>query len=116
MRSPSSRILANRVDIYVGTSSQDAEGAPQWTFPAAPTYSQVPSSVQYEAAAIEEENGRITTINTYWLLFGQSIALMSRARVVWTDVSPAKTMFIDGIPPSEAGRDSAFTARAIERI
>ena len=117
MNPPSSQILQNRVDIYVGIPAQDTEGGPQWAYPPTPTYGAVPSTVQYQDA-IEDvaEQGRVTIINTYWIMFGKSLNLRPRAKVVWIDVTPAKVLFTDGIPPSEAGRQGQFTIRAIEKI
>jgi hypothetical protein len=118
MRQPSSRILVNRVDLYVGSTVQDAEGGFQQVYPAIPTSAQVPCSVQYQETAEEvNEQGRITIINTYWIIFAEPTNLTPRDQIIWVDpAGVTRTLFTDGIPPSEAGRHGPFTIRAIEKV
>ena len=45
------------------------------------------------------EQGRVTIINTYWIMFGKSAKICGPGqRSIWIDVTPAKVLFTDGIP------------------
>jgi hypothetical protein len=118
MLNPSPQILNCLVNIFIGTQAQDVEGALQGSYPASPTMGNVPCSVQYQDAVVVAENDRITTINTYWILFGIPVIQSPRMMIVWVDKTTgmSHTLFADGLPPSEAGRGGAYTIRAIEKI
>ena len=117
MRSPSSQVLANTANLYIAVSTQ-ADGGFQQSLPAIPTFANVPCSVQYQDTAIvTDAQNRLTTVNTYWVLFGQNYNLSARDTIVWVDDSGVvHTLYTDGLPPSEAGRASAYSIRAVERI
>jgi hypothetical protein len=115
--SPSGMILVNTVNIYRNTSAQDADGGPQFTYPAAPSLAGQSCSVQYQDTGVDEQTfGRLTVVNIYHVMFRFDPKLKPRDRIVWTDPSPARTLFVESNPPSEAGRRSAFVVRAVERI
>jgi hypothetical protein len=117
MRKPSARILTNRCDIYRNTSAQDADGGPQFTYPAVPSLAGQACSVQYRDTGLDEQTfGRLTVVNIYHIIFAIDPKLKPRDRVVWTDPSPNRTLFVESNPPSEAGRRAAFVVRAVERV
>lgn len=117
MRAPSARCLPNLVDVYPATPGQDASGGIQYTYPLS-SLRGVPCSVQGQGAGEEvDEHGRITPVNVYHVIFGANDpGLTSRDKLVQTDVSPARTLYVQGNSPSEAGRGSVFLLRAIERL
>lgn len=117
MRSPSSRVLTNTVDIYAGTSAQDADGGPQWTYPAVPTLARVPCSVQ--AGAVEEitdEQQRVTSERQYKVMFGSATLVGPRDKLIYVDSSGVTHTLFARIERDEAGRGAAFVVRAIERV
>ncbi len=117
MRSPSSRILINRVDVYRNISAQDAAGGPQFTYPAAPSLLGLACSVQYRDTGLDEQTfGRLTVVNIYHIIFAIDPKLKPRDKVVWRDADPVRTLFVESNPPSEAGRRAAFVVRAVERV
>ncbi len=116
MRSPSSRILENAVNLYSATSTQDAVGGFVPAYPLIPTQADIPASVQYTGTEQQvEDQGRVTTVNVYTIFFGQTIPLKPKDLITWADGSVTRSLFVQTIPPSEAGRGGAFTARAIEK-
>ncbi len=117
MRSPSGRILSNTVDLYVAATSQDGEGGFQQSYTDSPTAT-VPCSVQYTGTAEMVDHNRVTIVNTYTLFFDRSTHLTTRDRIVWLDpvAGISHTLFTDGVPPAEAGKDSTYTVRCIEKI
>lgn len=116
MRSPSPRVLRNRVNIFVGAWSQDAQFAPQKPFSGIPTEANVPCSVQCVESRIEVIDDRLTTVNVYRLIFGARTPLTPRDLIQWTENSTVHSMFADGIKPSEAGRGGTYVINAIEKI
>ena len=116
MRSPSARILINTVDIYAATSAPDADGGPQWTYPSVPTSAGVRCSVQYRGIALDsEDTKRLTQVAEYHIIFGSDPGLSPRDKVIQTDISPTRTLFVEANPPSEAGRGAAWVVRCVER-
>lgn len=117
MRSPSSRVLANRVDLYLATLGQDADGAPQWTYPAIPTRAGVACSVQ--AGAVEEvvdEQQRVTQERQYKVMFAAATLVKPRDKFVYVDSSGVSHTLFARVERDEAGRGAAFMVRAIERV
>ncbi len=117
MRSPSSRVLINRVDLYVGANARDPDGGFTQINTLIPTSSDMACSVQYTGTqeTIDAQN-RITNQNVYMIMFGQPVVLTPRDLIVWNDGTTQRMLFTQGVPPSEAGRGGAFTIRAVERI
>lgn len=117
MRRPSSRVLRNRVNIYVGVSGQDSELAPTFSYPAVPTYSNVACSVQYTDTGLDPEAlKRLTMVSLYDVMFAADPHLKPRDKLVWLDTTPNRTLQVESCPPSEAGRGSAWVVRCIEKV
>ncbi len=116
MRSPSARVLDNRIDIYVETFGRDVDGGTQYAYPAAPTYSQVPSTVQPSATEIIDDQNRVTRIVTYLIILGVPLALTTRSKILWKDRLGVTHTIIYEADRDNAGRGAAFTFYGVERI
>ncbi len=117
MNAPSSWVLANAVNLYSAASTQDAVGGFVPVYPLVPTQADIPASVQYTGTEQQvDEQGRITTVNVYMIFFGAVVPLKPRDLITWADGSVTRSLFVQTIPPSEAGRGGAFTVRAIEKL
>jgi hypothetical protein len=120
MRSPSSRVLANRVDIYPAVAGQDANGAPQFTYAGSPA-SQVACTMQAGDVeeVVEEDAGgqqRITRLLHYRIMFGSPTGVKPRDKIIYTDLAGIVHTLFAHVERDEAGRGAAFTVFAIERI
>ena len=115
MRNPTSRVLTNRVDIYQSTVGRDADGGVQFPYPTTPTFKQVPCTVQPTGADEIEDQGRITKITSYKIMFGQPITLSPRDKIVWVDNLGATHLIFARADRDEAGRGAAFTVFCEER-
>ncbi len=116
MRSPSARCLVNTVDLYPASPTQDRSGGLQYDYPGL-TRRGMPCSVQGKGPGEEvDEAGRITPVNTYHVIFATDPGLTSRDKLIQTDVTPNRTLFVQGNSPSEAGRGSTFVLVAVERL
>ena len=116
MRSPSARVLRNRCDVYANTAGQDAVRAPAFNYPDIPTIPGAACSVQYVATDVDENMfAKLTTVNHYDVMFASNPRLKPRDKVVWTDPSPNRVLYVQSCPPSEAGRDGAFVVRCVEQ-
>lgn len=116
MRSPSARVLINRVNIFQSMSARDNDGGPQYPYPSKPTYLNQACTVQPIGAAEVEDQGRITMIRSYKIMFGVPIALNPRDKIVWVDnVGNTRNIFVQA-NRDEAGRGAAFTVYAEERV
>lgn len=116
MRSPSARVLINRVDIYAAVVGQDASGAPAFTYPAV-TCLNVACSVQ--AGAVEEmidEENRVTRHREYIVMFANATHARPRSMIKYKDSTGVVHTLFAQIERDEAGRGAAFTVRATERI
>lgn len=125
MRSPSSRCLINRVDVYPAINGQDADGAVQFTYAQTATYESLPCTVQvmdYEEVVEEStsmgDSGqrRITRLLHYRILFGAYVRGLSRAKVIWIDNNRVTHTLFTQASRDEAGRGAAFTIKAVERL
>lgn len=115
MRSPSSRVLANTVDIYAAAPGQDLGGGVQYIYPAYPTMKGVPCSVQAGSVTEIMENDRITQKREYRVMFGSSIQVSARDRMIYTDSAGIQHILSEHIVRDEAGRGAAFVVYAVER-
>ena len=117
MRHPSARVLANRVNIYVAVASLDADRAPQYTYPTL-TYSNEPCTVQPVGTAEDTESQtRVSQTTQFRLIFSRELNLSPRAQILWTDTTgTVRTMFVETGKIVQAGRGSAFTVTAQERL
>ncbi len=117
MRSPSARVLENRVDTFVGVNARDIDGGFGSVIPLVPTGLAVPSSVQYIGTEeVVDGQNRLTNVNVYMIMFGAPTGLSPRDLVRWVDGARTRILYVQGVPPSEAGRQGAYTIRAIEKI
>ena len=116
MRSPSARVLINRVDIYIANPGRDPDGGVQFPYPSQPTMKGVACSVQpHTTGELVDEQQRITAWSEYRIMFGSPQNLSPRDKIVWTDASgTTRTLFVE-VPRDEAGRGAAFTVFATER-
>ena len=116
MRNPSARVLINRVNIYAAIPGRDVDGGVQFPYPPMPTYVKQPCTVQPISASEIEDQGRITMIRGYKIMFGVPIALSPRDKIVWVDnVGNTRNIFVQA-NRDEAGRGAAFTVYAEERV
>ncbi len=116
MRSPSSRVLTNRVDLYVGANARDLDGGFQHVLTEIPTSTDVACTVQYTGTSeVIDGQNRITNTNNYMVMFGGPAGLSPRDLIRWQDGARSRVLFVQGSPPSEAGRGGAFTVTAIEK-
>lgn len=116
MRSPSTRVLDNQVDLFVGTVARDADGGFAQATPLIPIGLGVPCSVQYVGVqeVIDQQN-RVTNANMYQIFFGYLIRINPLDVVVWVEDTITHTMYVQNVSPSEAGRGGCFVVRAIEK-
>ncbi len=117
MRSPSSMILINSIDIFVGANARDQDGGFTQALPATPTFSGIPCTVQYTGTAetIDAQN-RVTNVNVYMIMFGSQVVVTLRDLIRWVEGPVTHLLYVEATPPSEAGRGGGpFTLRAIER-
>lgn len=117
MRKPSGRLLINRVDVYVATTAQGADGSYQPTYPSTPTYSSVPCTVQSPSININtDEFQRVTETKDYKVMFATDLGLNPRDKIVWIDSSGVShSLFVDA-SKDYAGRGAAFGVHASETI
>lgn len=117
MRSPSARIIVNQVTVYTGALTQDADAAPQWSYAGPPKLEDVSCSIQvgsYEEVFDQQE--RLCRVNSYTLFFTFNPGIVPRDLIVWVDTANiTHTLFVQQAR-DEAGRGTAFTVKAIERI
>ena len=117
MRSPSSRVLANTVNIFVGQNSVDTDGGPTWIYPSAPTYANVPCSVQAtDFDMVVDDQERVVQIYSYKVIFGARVSVTPRDQIIWVDkLGFSHTLFFKA-QRDNAGRGGAYTIRAEERV
>lgn len=117
MPSPSAAVLVNTVDIYRAIPGQDADGAPQFTYPGNPTLAQVPCTVQAMAVnEVIDEQQRITQEREYKVMFAAATLAGPRDKIIYVDWSGVTHTLFAHIERDEAGRGAAFVVRAIERV
>ena len=116
MRSPSSRVLVNTIDIYVANPGRDTDGGVQFPFPSIPTYSSVPCTAQpQDFGEVIDDQGRITQLVEWKIMLGTNIVVNPRDMLVFRDQADGMhTMYVEA-SRDEAGRGAAFTIRAVER-
>lgn len=114
MRSPSAKVLDNTCDIYQSSAGRDADGGVQFPYPTLPTYAQVPCTAQAQGFSEIEDQGRITQIVEWKIMFGSFIGLSSRDKIVWTAADGPHIAFVEA-DRDDVGRGAAFVVRATER-
>lgn len=116
MRSPSARVLRNRVDVYAATAGTDAVNAPTYTYPSVPTRSGVPCSVQ--AGPVEEvvdEQRRVTQERQYKVMFPGPTGTKPRDKLIYRDDAGVAHTLIVHVEQDQAGRGAAFVVRCVEK-
>jgi hypothetical protein len=116
MRSPSARVLYNRVDAYQAGSGRDADGGVVEPYPSLPTYKAMPCTAQPVHSMEIEDQQRITKITEWRFIFRAYLGLNLRDKLIWQD--PAGTIHAAYVTADrdEAGRGAAFSVYAEERV
>ncbi len=109
-------MLDNRADIYLSTSGRGTDGGVTYPYPSTPTYRQVPCSAQAMGFFEDSgQDGRITQVTEWKLIFAMAINVTPRDKIVTVDPQGVtRTMYVEAARDN-AGRNAAFTVRAIER-
>jgi hypothetical protein len=117
LRSPSPRVLKNRVSLFAAIGGPDIDGGPQYVYSPVPTISNQPASVQYiDAGEVVDELNRVSQVNFYKIIFAVNVKRKPRDKIVWVESGVTHNLIVQANPPSEAGRDSAFIVRAQEYL
>ena len=117
MRSPSSRVLSDVVDWYAGTTTQDADGAVQFSYPAIPTRKAIPCSAQ--AGDVEEvldDQDRLTQMRTWKLFVANPTGAKARDKFTIIDGRGIAHTLLARVERDEGGRGSTFVVHCVERI
>ena len=115
MRNPSSRILKQSVNIYAAIKGQDRAGGPSYSYPVLTQYA-VPCTCQPTGFSEIEENGRLTVMRQWRLMFGRDTAAGLRDKIIFTDpAGVSHTLYVQATR-DEAGRGMAYSVTATERI
>lgn len=116
MRSPSARVLIQRVNIFKAGPGRDTDGGVQYPYPALPTYPNTPCTAQPIHVEETEDQGRITKIVDWKMMFGSYLGLSPRDQLVWLDPTGTSHSAFAKADRDEAGRGGAFTIYAEERV
>ena len=120
MRSPSARVLINTVNIFVAPPGRDNDGGAQFPYPPTPTYANISCSVQpIDFDEIIDDQNRLTQIYGYKIIFSADpppTGLTPRDLIVWVDSLNITHNLFFAAQRDNAGRNSAYTIRAVERI
>ncbi len=114
MRSPSQRVLINRVDIYRATTGRDLDGGVK--FPFSLVAQGVPCTAQAQSFGEDNSLERITEVNEWKVIFGAEQNVSPRDKLVLTDSQGVLRTLIVEASRDEAGRGAAFTVRAVEKV
>lgn len=119
MRSPSSKVLKNRCNIYTAPQNlmADSAGGMVFTYPSMPTIANEPCSIQ--AGAIRElidEQDRITQYLEYKLMFARQLPVTPRDKITYVDPLGITRILFAEVQRDEAGRGAAFVVHATEKI
>lgn len=114
MRSPSSRVLADRVDIYRATATQDRAGRYVPSYPSVPTYSSIPCTAQPGGYVEYTDQGVITTRKEWRFMFGETVAVRPRDKIVFTDTRGVSHTVYAEASRDEAGRGMAMSVKGSE--
>lgn len=115
MRSPSSRALINRCDIYAAAPSQDADGGAQYAYPAIPTLAGVACSAQPVETQEIVEQDRLIRETRWKVMLPSAASVKNRDKlVITTPAGNRHTAFVH-IKQDQAGRGAAYVIHAVER-
>ncbi len=106
------------MDIYRGIQGQDADGGYRLTYASAPTYANVPATVQVGefVEQFDEQQNRITQALVYRIMTGGACVVNARDKIVYTDFNGVTHTLQAQANRDEAGRGGAFTIRATETL
>lgn len=116
MRSPSSRVLNQRCDVYVPTTTQDRSGGYVPVYPTNPTYSEVPCSAQPGGFVEEFDQGVLVQRKEWRLILRDALSVAPRTKIVVTDSARVTHTLYVLAERDEAGRGAAYSIKAVERI
>ncbi len=116
MRSPSAKVLLNLVNIFKAGPGRDTDGGVQYPYPTLPTLANVPCTAQATGSGEIEDQGRITKITEWKMIFGSYLGISPRDQMVWQDPQGVSHTAFAKADRDEAGRGSAFTVFAEERV
>jgi hypothetical protein len=116
MRSPSAKVLYNRVDVYSAASGRDTDGGVTEPYPSIPTFPGVFCTVQPVSASEIEDQQRITKITEYKIMFSSYLAINPRDKIVWQDPQGTIHLIYAKANRDEAGRNAAYTVFGEERV
>lgn len=122
MNGPSRNALINRVDIYLAdltlAGALDADGGiTNSAYPASPSVTSEPCSVQITAASrIETDQMRVSAASGGFVHFGRALGLKVNDRINWTDGSGmVRTLYV--LPEQDnAGRGLMWSVPVDERL
>lgn len=116
MIGPSPACFPNTVDVYQSYAGRDTDGGIQFPYPVPPSLPAVPCSVQAVSSTETEDQGRITKIVTYEVMFGSFLGLSPRDMIVYRDPGGIAHFLFAKADRDEAGRWAAFTVFCEERV
>lgn len=118
MRSPSSRCLINRVDLYRFTPTKDGAGGITGDPYTTPFATAVACSVQPAAPerGFDNDTGRLIQKTMWNVMFREDYSLRTDDKVAWVDTAGAtRNLYVHG-NADQAGRGSAFVVQCEERL
>ncbi len=126
MLSPSAMVRINTVDIWAAVPGQDANGAPQFTYPSVTILraectvqaGEVEEIVEEDAVASVGAGGqqRVTRLLHYRIMFATPTLAKPRDKIIYIDSSNVVHTLFAHVERDEAGRAAAFVIRAVERL
>lgn len=119
MRSPSARVLKDRIDIFqaIRPVGADSAGGVVFIYPPTPTFSQVACTIQaVEILEIVDEQERITQYKSYKIMFASQQRVSPRDKGIYVDTLGVQRTLFAEVQRDEAGRGAAFTVRWNEKV
>lgn len=116
MRKPSNRVLIQTCQIYVPRPTQDRSGGYVPSYPASPTYRDVPCSAQPGGFTEEFDQGVLVQRKEWRLILKDGYRVANRTKIVFTDAANVSHTLYVMADRDEAGRGAAYSIKAIERI
>lgn len=110
-------IVDDTVDIYLATKGRGTDGDPTFTYSSTPNQSGFPCSCQpLEAEEVIDEQGRLTEIMPYHVIFNDNPQVKPRDKIQWTDSNGVTHLLFVRATRNEGGANSYWFVRAIERL
>lgn len=104
------------MNIWDAVQTQDVDGGPQYTYPSV-TRANVPASCQAgEVAELIDEQGRVTRMLEYKVVFAFNPGVTARDQITFTDSAGQSHILFAQATRDEAGRGSTWIVRAIEKL